>query len=234
MSILRIQQIKEKTMKQIILSAFLVSLIFTGYGQKHFRLSFVASPSVNWMNTNNPKAESGKPVLGYDFGLCSDMYMTEDERYSISTGLQISNVGGEMTYRPGANGFQFAEANLPNSTKIHYRLRYIEIPVALKLKTDQFRRIRYWGQFGLSPMLNIQAQGDSNDGTLKKTNINTEVNMFNLAMNVGAGFDFDLGGNNSVTTGLVFQNGLIDVTTDNAFTDKTIINSLKLKIGLIF
>jgi len=47
--------------------------------------------------------------------------------------------------------------------------------------------------------------------------------------------DFDLGGNNSVTAGLIFQNGLVDVTTNNeAFADKTILNSLKIKIGLIF
>ena len=47
-------------------------------------------------------------------------------------------------------------------------------------------------------------------------------------------FDFDLGGSNSVSTGLIFQNGLMDVTTDNSFVDKTIINSLKLRVGLIF
>jgi hypothetical protein len=83
-------------------------------------------------------------------------------------------------------------------------------------------------------MVNIAAKGTSNDGTLKKANINNEVSPVNLAMNVGIGFDYDIGGNNSVSTGLIFQNGLMDVTTDNAFSDKTIINSLKLKIGLIF
>jgi hypothetical protein len=113
-------------------------------------------------------------------------------------------------------------------------LRYVEIPIAIKLKTDQFRRVRYWGQFGLSGMLNIGSKGDSNDGTFAKTNINDEINLFNVSMDIGAGFDFDLGGNNSVTAGLVFQNGLIDVTTDNAFADKTIVNSLKVRIGVIF
>jgi hypothetical protein len=83
-------------------------------------------------------------------------------------------------------------------------------------------------------MINIDSKADSNNGTLKKASINDEVQLFNLAMIIGAGFDFDLGGSNAVTAGLVFQNGLMDVTTNNAFSDKTIINSLKLKIGLIF
>ena len=83
-------------------------------------------------------------------------------------------------------------------------------------------------------MVNISAKGDSNNGTLYKTNITDEVNLFNLGMNIGLGFDFDLGGNNSVTAGLIFQNGLLDVTKDNVVADKTVVNSLKLKFGLIF
>lgn len=220
-------------MKRIILSAFLVALGLAGFSQKHLRLSFTGSPSVDWMSTNNPVAEREKLILGYDFGITGDLYFSEAERYSLLTGIQISNIGGEISYRT-STAFQFSGKTLPPLTKIKYQLRYVEIPVAIKLKTDQFRRTRYWGQFGVSAMLNIESKGTSNDGTLNKTNINDEINLFNLAMNVGAGFDFDLGGNNSVTAGLIFQNGLIDITTNNAFNDKTITNSLKLKVGLIF
>lgn len=220
-------------MKRFILSAFLIAFVLAGFSQKHVKLSFTGSPSINWMSTNNPEAEREKSILGYDFGLNSDVYFSADERYSLLTGIQISNIGGEVSYQTSSD-FKFAGKTLPPLSKIKYQLRYIEIPLAIKLKTDQFRRNRYWALFGLSPMININAKGDSNDGQLKKSNINDEVNLFNLAMNVGIGFDFDLGGNNSVTAGLIFQNGLIDVTTDNAFNDKTVVNSLKLKVGLIF
>lgn len=220
-------------MKRFILSCFLIAIVITGYSQKHIRLSFIGDPSVNWMRTSNSVTEHGKPILGYDFGLNADCYFSEDERYSILTGIQISNTGGEISYHSNS-GFPFSRITLPALSKIKYQIRYVEIPLALKLKTDQFNRARYWGLFGLSAMVNIASKGTSNDGTLKKANINDEVNLFNLAMNVGIGFDYDIGGNNSVTTGLIFQNGLMDVTTDNTFSDRTIINSLKLKIGLIF
>ena len=220
-------------MKRFLLFAFLIALGLTGFSQNHFRLSFFGSPSINWMSTNNPDAERGKSILGYDFGLSGDLCFSESERYSLLTGLQITNNGGEISYHSSSD-FQFAGKTFRPSSKIKYRVRYIEIPVSIKLKTDQFERIRYWGQFGLSAMLNIESKGDSNDGQLKKADISNEINMFNLAMNVGTGFDYDLGGNNSVTAGLIFQNGLIDITTDNFFSDKTITNSLKLKIGVIF
>jgi hypothetical protein len=220
-------------MKRITLLAILFIVASTIWGKTRVQLSFTGSPSVNWMSTNNQFANKEKLVLGYDFGINGDVFFTENERYSLLTGLQSVNTGGENAYRM-KESFQFAGVTLPASTQIRYRLRYVEIPLAIKLKTNQFDRVRYWGQFGLSPMVNIGATGDSNDGQLKKTDINHEINMFNLAMNVGAGFDFDLGGNNAVTAGVVFENGLIDATTDHALTDKTVINSLKFKIGLIF
>lgn len=220
-------------MKRITLFAVLFTIVLTSWGKTRVQLSFNGSPSVNWMKTNNQVSYNSKLMLGYDFGISGDVFFSDNERYSLLTGLQIINTGGAISYRTNTP-FEFAGATLPSSTQIKYRLRYVEIPLALKLKTDQFRRVRYWGQLGLSAMVNISANGDTNDGTFRKSNINSEINLFNMAMNVGAGFDFDLGGNNSVTAGLIFQNGLIDVTTDNYFTDKTIINSLKLRVGLIF
>jgi len=220
-------------MKRITLFSILFILFATSWGQMRMKLSFNASPSVNWMKSSSEFADKEKLVLGYDFGLSGDIFFSEDERYSLLTGLQIINTGGKISY--GTNEpFEFSGATLPGSTSIRYRLRYVEVPLSIKLKTDQFHRTRYWGQFGISSMLNIGANGDSSDGTFDKSNIHDEINLFNVAMNVGAGFDFDLGGNTSFTSGLIYQNGLIDVTTDNDLTDKTIVNSLKIKVGLIF
>lgn len=220
-------------MKRFLTSAIFVLVVVFAYPQDHVRLAFAVSPSVNWMNTSNADMQRGKSILGYDFGLSSDFYFTKDERYSLLSGIQISNIGGEIKY-PSGSDFKFSGTLLPGYSKIKYHLRYVEVPLAVKLKTNQFKRTSYWGLFGFSTMINIAAKGDSNNGVLKKANINDEVNLFNLAMIVGLGYDFDLGGNNAISTGLIFQNGLIDVTTDNVFNDKTIINSLKVKVGLIF
>jgi hypothetical protein len=219
-------------MRQIFILCLLLATATAALSQPHIRLSFVADPSVNWMRTSNSTVENGKPTLGYDFGLNADYYFSDDERYALSTGMLISNIGGELAYK--ASGFQFSGISLSGSPKIKFQLRYVEIPLNVKLRTDQFNRANYWGILGFSGMVNIGAKGTSNNGILKKASVADEVNLFNFAMNVGIGFDYDLGGSNSLTTGLVFQNGLLDVTTDNAFSDKTIINSLKFKIGLIF
>jgi hypothetical protein len=220
-------------MKQLILLLLILAGSLAGFGQKSIRLSFTGSPSANWMVTNNKVADHGKLTFGYDFGLNADFYFTEDQRYSLLSGILITNTGGELSYQNDSE-FKFSGETLPASSTIRYRLRYVEIPLSLKLKTSQFRRICYWGQLGLTGMVNIGSKGDSDNGTLNKTNLNDEINLFNLDMNLGAGIDFDLSGSNSITAGIIFQNGLIDVTTNNTFSDKTIINSLKMKIGLNF
>lgn len=221
-------------MKRYFLALLLFVGAVSGFGQKHIKLSFTGSPAINWMSTNNSVVESGNPIFGYDFGVNADFYFSEDERYSFLTGLLITNTGGELNYKNGSD-FTFAGETLPASGNIKYKLRYVEIPLCLKLKTDQFTRISYWGQLGITTMINIDSKGFSDDGTLDKTNISDEINLFNLDMNLGIGFDYDLSGNNSFTTGIIFQNGLMDVTSDDdTFTDKTIINSLKLKIGVNF
>lgn len=220
-------------MKQIALSFFIALLSVSTFGQQHFKLSFVATPSVNWLRTSNSTVENGKPNLGYDFGLNADYYFSEDERYALATGIQVTNVGGELNYH-STSDFDFAGVSLSGSPKIKYQLRYIEIPVSIKLKTDEFNRTYYWGLLGFSGMVNIGSKGTSNDGVIHKVSLADEMNLFNLAMNVGIGFDYDLGKTNAISMGLVFQNGLLDVTTDNSFKDKTVINSLKLKVGLIF
>jgi len=177
-------------MKQFILFTLLISLSISAYSQKNIQLSFTGCPSVNWMSTNNSDAQNGKSILGYDFGLNGDFYFSNNQRYSLLTGLQISNIGGEISFNRSSD-FRFSGSTLPAISKIKYRLRYVEVPLAIKLKTDQFHRTKYWGQFGLATMINIDSKGDSNDGNLKKASINDEVQLFNLAMIIGAGFDFD-------------------------------------------
>ena len=220
-------------MKRLLLLSFLIASAIGAHSQQHIRLSFVADPSVNWMRASSSNTKDGKSILGYDFGLNSDYYFTDDERYSLSSGILVSNSGGEVSYQ-GQSSFGFSKTTLPALTKIKYQLRFIEIPMDIKLKTDEFYGAKYWGLLGFSGMVNVSAKGTSNDGTLDKANINDEVNLFNLAMNVGVGFDYNLSGTNSIAVGLIFQNGLLDVTTNNAFSDKTIINSLKLRIGIVF
>jgi len=196
-------------------------------------MSFLASPSINWLSSDQKEVNTDGVTGGFDFGVNTDIFFDDEGKYAFATGLMITNTGGKLDYLSNQD-FEFAGETLPSRSTIRYRLQYVEVPMALKLKTSAFHRWSYWGQFGLSGFINVRARGDSNDGALDKTTINEEVNLFNVALNMGVGSEFDLGGNNAITMGLVYKNGLIDVTTDNAFSDRATLNSLVLKLGLVF
>jgi len=219
-------------MKKNVVSLLLVLLSIWATAQNKFELSFTVSPSVNWMSPSSNEVQNNQANFGYDFGVGADFFFDEEARYAITTGLLISQTGGELTYNTG-QPFSFAGNQFSPGTSIQYRLEYVEIPIALKMRTKQFYRWSYWGLFGLSGGVNVSAKGDSSDGFFDKESIGEEVKLFNLSLNLGLGGEFDLGERNALVLGLVYKNGFVDVTS-KSLGNKTTLNSLSFKLGLVF
>ncbi len=220
-------------MKKLIFLVGLILISVCVFSQKPFQLSFSTGPSVNWMSSGGSGLSAGDVRAGYDFGVVADIFFDDRQRYAVTTGLLLNNTGGELEYH-NSSAFDFAGKTLNPAASITFHLKYLEVPMAVKLKTSQFRRWIYWGQFGLSGFVNVGAKGDSNDGVLDKSDIQDEIRLFHIATNVGAGADFDLGSGNALTFGIVYKDGLSDVTKNHFPDGKITVNSVTLKIGLIF
>ena len=221
-------------MKKTLL-VLISSFIIPGglFAQKDFQLSFSTGPSVNWMNSGTDEISGGNVRAGYDFGIVADVFFDEQQRYAVTTGFLLTNSGGELDYH-NVTSFGFAGKTINPGSSILFRLKYLEVPLAVKLKTSQFRRWIYWGQFGLSGFINVGAKGDTGDGVLNWTDIQDEIRPFNLAMNLGIGADFDLGSGNALSFGVILKDGLTDVTKEHSADGKTTVNSVVLKLALIF
>ncbi len=68
--------------------------------------------------------------------------------------------------------------------------------------------------------MNVGAKGSSSDGQLDKNDIQDGISALNLAMNVGLGFDFDLGADNALSVGISYKDGLTDITKDRSHDGK--------------
>ncbi len=220
-------------MKRIISFIVFILIGAAGFAQGPFQLSFTASPSVNWMSPEGKEVQNNKSKIGYEFGVKGDFYFDQEMRYAFSTGLLVSQTGGELTYNVDGETFSFGGLGFDSGTSIRYRLQYIEIPYALKMRTKQFYRWNYWGLFGLSSSINISAKGESSDKQLDKTDIGNEVKLFNTALNIGIGGEYDLGERNALVLGLIYKDGLMDVTK-SSLGGKTTVNSLTFKLSLVF
>lgn len=220
-------------MKRIFSLLAFILICAVSFAQSPFQLSFTASPSVSWMSPEGQGVESNKSKMGYEFGVNGDFYFDEAMRYAFATGLVICQTGGELTYNVDSETFNFAGQDFNQGTSIRYRLQYIEIPYALKMRTKQFYRWSYWGLFGLSSAISISAKADSSDKQLDKNDIGDEVKLFNTSLNVGIGGEYDLGERNSLVLGVIYKDGLMDVTK-NSLGGKTTVNSLTFKLSLLF
>jgi hypothetical protein len=201
-------------------------------GNKIVRFTFIASPQITWMTSGSKFARDSKSRFGFAYGIEGDIFLASD-RYSFLTGLVISSLGGTMEYTTPFR-FNGSRQPLPANTKVEYNLRYIEIPLAIKLRSKDFNNMRFFAQFGLDTWMNIKAKGSTSDGSFNKEVIGDEVRFFALGLNVGAGVEYDLGDRNSVTGGIVYSGSFNDVTSNSDIRDKTTINSLRIRLGFIF
>jgi hypothetical protein len=162
--------------------------------------------------------------------------------YGIVTGIQINQTGGKIMVMnkdqtvpaPGTAG--------PGKilmTDFDYRLQYLEIPLALKLRTDDIGGFRFFGQLGASIGFNIGKKADytiryvpTNDqgttmpvvdtsGTkIKLTGSLGHIAPIMFQMNIGAGLEYPFSNRLTAYLGLFFNNGFApDATKPNLFDE---------------
>jgi hypothetical protein len=118
-------------------------------------------------------------------------------------------------------------------------LKYLEIPLTLKLRTNEIGYITYWAQVGVGLGFNIKAKGDdeidhkkidvstnetsvwedagarvvdlTGDNAIKENDISKDINLFRTSLIVGGGIEYNLSGDASLVAGVVFNNGFNNV-----------------------
>lgn len=185
-----------------------------------------ASPLISWMKADNAAISKGKVRAGLEYGLLMDINFTQN--YAIGTGTTIIMEGGNL-------GFGGATTT--------FKLQYFQLPVVMKLRTNQIGYITYFGQFGILPAFRIRARVDvdlpgsadiENENIIKDNNaINATSNFFNLSLQVGGGIEWNFAGNTALVLGIIYNNGFVN-QLDDTDDDKVLINSLLLRAAVNF
>ena len=216
--------------------AFLLLLFLSVMGflhaQKKYDLTFLASPQVSWMTSDSKFISHGKVFSGFGYGIEGDIFLHSDN-YMIVTGMTISSAGGSLIYKTSV---PFGNKQLPGGTTVNYYLQNLEVPLALKMRTRIFDRMRYFAQFGLTNWFNVKTKATSNEegSSSRKELIRKEIRFYNIGLNVGAGMEYDLGRGNALTGGFVYSSGFVDATRNARINDATTLNVLRLRLGFVF
>lgn len=230
------------------------------------RLRFGAylAPNLSWMrptaatdDRNEYNVERDGSRAGFTYGLMAEYFFAEN--YGFITGLQVNQTGGSIiatrnNANPGPRNVMVADFD--------YRLQYLEIPVGLKLRTDDINGFRFFGQLGASLGINIGKKVDYTVTYTDEANAMQEVSNEKIKltggginvvapvmfqMNIGAGLEYPITNKLSFYTGLFFNNGFAPDATnpekyDNnrlgyqgTFRDGNIrLNNFALRVGLFF
>lgn len=259
-------------MKKLLLSFATVALIapaaFAQDGGRadsrvtlnRIRFGAYIAPNVSWMKPTATKdgnytVKSDGSKVGFTYGLMAEYFFARN--YGLVSGLQVNSTGGKQTStiitKPGSGPYV-------NKATFDYRIQYLEIPLALKLRTDDINGFRFFGQLGATLGINIGKKasyevnynrGSGNDTIAQGDKIKLEGSLtiapIMLQMNIGAGAEYPINNKLSAYFGVFFNNGFTpDATSpsrfnsaslgyDGEFADaKTRLNNVSLRLGLFF
>jgi Outer membrane protein beta-barrel domain len=244
---------------KIYLSIVLLGLSLNSDAQRvvwsRFKFGIQASPTFSWLATDVQKIRGNGFNTGLKLGATADYYFLEN--YALSTGIGFGfNHGGQLLHETGGNFLAnstlsdplYNTRELPDLVKIRYHIQYVEIPFALKMRTQQFGYIRIFAQ---APVITLgwrtQARGDisAEKIDLKKENIKPDVNPLLITWGVGGGVEYDISPSTSLVGGLYFNRNMIDVTRNKGNyslvngtkvdeDSKAVLNAITLRLGIIF
>jgi hypothetical protein len=217
------------------------SLFAQESGSGHlFHFGLKISPDLSWFKPSDKTLSNSGSKLGFSYGLITEFGFSKN--YAFSTGLEILNASGKLKFQDST--WYNATHNIIYDRT--YKLRYINIPLLLKLKTNQIGSMTYFGQFGIDASFLWKATADDNVGLngtqtpLNDINISKDVNFLRLALNVGLGAEYNLAGTTSLVFSLNYNNGFTNaLRKDSKFVStnlnqSAVFNYVGLTVGVLF
>ncbi|TAF44117.1 MAG: PorT family protein [Sphingobacteriales bacterium] len=214
-------------MKKLVFGLFFICtsvLIFAQEGDtfKGFKLGIAAHPTFGYLKINgeNAAVKSDGLRAGFSYGLLGDFAFADN--YTFSTGILLTTLNG-----------QSITVNNPIETKTIYKLQYIEIPLKLKLFTNQKNDMRFYGEVGLGNGINIGAKNDvksSNNTEQKDVNISSSIAAYRGSVIIGGGAEFAISGKTKASAGLAFNNGFTNIQNTAGVTTKNTYIGLNLAV----
>jgi hypothetical protein len=249
---------KSAVLPILIVMIFISKSLFAQDSEyKAFHFGLKASPALSWFMPKDKKFTNNGSKLGFGYGLITEFGFSKN--YAFSTGLEILNAGGKIGFPKSPDSTFYLVQNedvTPTRTDTfllqerNYRLRYVNLPLLLKLKTNQLGAMTYFGQFGFDVSFKWQAMANDNvnlNGTATTRNdvdITKDINFLRLALNVGLGAEYNLSGSTSLVFSVNYNNGFTNALRKNSKTlynkkftaleQNSVFNYVAFTVGVLF
>lgn len=202
-----------------------------------FNFTFRMGPNLSWFKSNSDEVSVDGSIVGFSWGALCDFPLQHN--YAFVTGFNINFAGGKVDYA----GVRESQSVMINE---RYSLKYLELPMMLKIKTNEVNGILFYGQIGLGTSFRLNS-------TIKRTfdvppsssvyfasenkNCDNLTSFVRESLIIGIGAQGALQDNLKLFGGLNFNNGFTDILKKgpyNTSDPKVISNFVELNIGLCF
>lgn len=204
---------------KITLFAFCIACASIANAQQ-FRFGLFGAPSLNFLGTNQPDIKRDAKVF-FNFGFISEY--TFSDKYGMATGIDFVQRGAEV---------------LINDTLSDYRSNFLQIPITLKMRTEEYGRLTYFGRFGGSLAFETNERTSMTPEFAARRALNSYVAFYNMTLNIGGGVEYNIGGESRILLELLYGQALFDNLRDQDprlnNEDYYRFNSLELRMGILF
>lgn len=230
-------------MKNLLLLLFCTVLALPSMAQdqavgpkmrKKFKIGFNLSPTVDFFQPNTDGVKLGAAKMKFGYGMMAEYAFTNN--YALGFGLEHKMGGASLDFSESANVRYDSQLDT-NQYRLRnrlYRYDYVNIPITLKLMTNEIGYFTYFGQFGVD--ISILASAKARDkaevvtsttdsvGTVTETfgsavqgdfkGVYNQTSFANIKLRIGAGFEWNFSGNTSLVVSVSYHNGFIDLMRD--------------------
>lgn len=218
-------------MRILLITSVLLGALLTLHGQSRMKFSVHVDPQFGWFGSDEENVVPDGSIFHMQTGLQMDMFF--DKNYAFTLGFGINNMGGNLRYADSTEFITKGDTIFATAGQtVKHNLQYLDIPLGLKLKTEELGYVTFFLQLGFNPMININAFATTTDDVFNKENIRESTNLFNLGYHAGIGIEYRLGGGTAAIGGIRWSSGLTDVTAN----DKANItmNAVSINLGILF
>jgi len=202
--------------------------------RRKFRMGLNVAPAVDFFTTNTTGVSADAARFKFGAGLMAEYAITNN--YAFVFGLEWKGAGAALAYE---NAYYESQQQSTKGETFrlmtrNYRNDYINIPISMKLMTNEIGYFTYFAQVGadLSVLVSSKAldNGAFVDGAgainpnpveIDYRDVYNQSSFGNVRLRVGAGAEWNFSGNTSLVFSVTYHHGFIDVLRD-ADADKVI------------
>jgi hypothetical protein len=228
-----------------VISTLLPQIVSAQLKTTDFQFGFKIAPNFGWLKPDTEGYDFKGLRLGFNWGFVAEYKMSENIR--LQSGFNVLMHGGKLEY-PHAITTNTTTGTINESGTMlrRYSYKYIEIPVVVKMTTNEIGYFRYFGVIGLGTGLNISAKAidefsvtDPVDRLVKgEPKIKSSTRFIREALILGLGAQYNFSGNTDLVFGVNFNNGFTNVLKGSnkvtGFSETAISNFIELNIGVLF